>query len=211
MKKKLAILVSLLMAMTCLALTACGSQEEATEETTEAATETTAAAVDASQYGYLGDDPVEAAVYEYLATETAKDYELDSETISIPNVIIINTKEGANGETDVYGDFWIMNYKVEGDTLKCVSGGNYPGVMHVAADGDACKVTSFDQVGDGSNFEPTAREIFGDDYDAFMKEYSDDKANEKSRAKILADYVKANGLEVTKYQDEGWDPIDLAL
>ena len=41
--------------------------------------------------------------------------------------------------------------------------------------------------------------------------HSDSDAIEKERAKVLADYVKANGLDVTKYQDEGWDPVELAL
>ena len=44
-----------------------------------------------------------------------------------------------------------------------------------------------------------------------MKIYSDSDAIDKERAAVLAAYVKANDLAVTKYQDEGWDPVDLAL
>ena len=168
-------------------------------------------AVDGSQYGYTGDDPVIAAVYQYLAEEVSASYEPDADTISVPVVCVVASEEGEDSVTDVYGDFWINNYKVEGDTLKCVSGGNHPGVMHVAKDGDTYKVTSFDPVADGGDFDSSAKEIFGDNYDAFMKIYSDNDAVEKERAKTLADYVKANGLEVTKYQDEGWDPIELEL
>lgn len=177
----------------------------------EAAEASEAPAVDGSKYGYTGDDPVMAAVYQYLVEEVAASYEPDEDTISVPVACVVATEEGSDGTTDVYGDFWINNYKVEGDTLKCVSGGNHPGVMHVAKDGDTCKVTSFDQVADGGEFDSSAKEIFGDNYDAFMKIYSDSDAIEKERAKVLADYVKANGLDVTKYQDEGWDPVELAL
>jgi hypothetical protein len=33
----------------------------------------------------------------------------------------------------------------------------------------------------------------------------------RQRQQIMIDYIKANGLAVTKYQDEGWDPVELAL
>ena len=163
------------------------------------------------KYGYTGDDPAVAAVYEYLATDIAANYVPGRKIVSVPAVRIVNEEEGAEGTTDIYGDFWIYNYKIKGKTLKCVSGGNHPGVIHVAQDGDAYKVTGFDQVADGGKFESSAREIFGDDYDAFMKIYSDDDSNEKERATTLAAYVEANGLDVTKYKDYGWDPVDLPL
>ena len=213
MKKKLIILVGMILAISCIGLTACGGDESAdqsgNEETTVETTEEPA--VDGSQYGYTGDDPVIAAIYQYLAEEVSSDYDLNADTISVPVVCVVASEEGEDGTTDVYGDFWINNYQIEGDTLKCVSGGNYPGVMHVAKDGDTYTVTSFDTVADGSDFESSAKEIFGDNYDAFMKIYSDSDAIQKERAKTLADFVKANGLEVTKYQDEGWDPIELEL
>lgn len=166
---------------------------------------------DAARFGYTGKDPAEAACYQYMVEEVAPGYEPAEDAVSVPAITIVNKKNGEDGKVDVYGDFWIYNYEVEGDTLKCVSGGNYAGVMHVAQDGDEWKVESFDQCEDGGNFDPSAKEIFGDDYDAFMKVYSDDEANEKVRAQTLADYVKANGLAVTKYQDEGWNPVDLPL
>ena len=83
--------------------------------------------------------------------------------------------------------------------------------MHVTQDGDTYKVTGFDQVADGGEFESSAKEIFGDDYDAFMKINSDSDAIEKERAKVLADYVKANDLNVKKYKDPGWKPVKLEL
>ena len=74
------------------------------------------------------------------------------------------------------------------------------------------KVTSFDVVEDGGNFESSAKELFGDRYEDFMKIYSDsDKINE-DRKITVSDYRNLNGLtEVTKMQDEGWDPVDLYI
>ena len=179
-------------------------------EATEADT-TEAPAVDGSKYGYTGDDPAIAAVYQYMAEDVAATYKPGKKVKSVPVVLVVAEKEGADGTTDVYGDFWIYNYKVKGKTLKCVSGGDHPGVMHVSKDGDTYKVTAFDPVADGGEFQASAKEIFGDDYDAFMEINSDSDAIEKERAKVLADYVKANDLKVKKYKDRGWKPVKLAL
>ena len=142
-----------------------------------------------------------------MAEEASKDY--DAADVSIPVVEIIGVDISQADEIVVYGDFWVNNYNIEGDTLKCVSGGNYPGVFHMTKD---YKVTSFDVVEDGGNFESSAKELFGDRYEDFMKIYSDsDKINE-DRKITVSDYRNLNGLtEVTKMQDEGWDPVDLYI
>ena len=81
--------------------------------------------------------------------------------------------------------------------------------MHISK--DDYTVTAFDVVEDGGNFESSAKEIFGDKYDQFMAAESDQEAREALRKHIIETYVKANGLEVTKYQDYGWDPVELSL
>jgi NDP-sugar pyrophosphorylase family protein len=68
-----------------------------------------------------------------------------------------------------------------------------------------------DYFGDGSEFEPTAKAIFGDSYDKFMEVNSDEDARAQIRTETVANFVKANNLEVTKYQDYGWDPVELPL
>ena len=169
-------------------------------------------AADYTVLGYDGDDPAVAAVYEYLANELSKEYGDGDADVSIPIVNVIAEEDSDNGETLVYGNFWVMNYKISGDTLENVSGGSHPGCMHVTKNDDGTyAVTSFDQVGDGSEFETTAKEIFGDKYDQFMAAESDQEAREALRKHIIETYVKANGLEVTKYQDYGWDPVELSL
>ena len=107
--------------------------------------------------------------------------------------------------TSLYGgDFWVFNYSQVGDTLKCVSGGSHPGLMHVTQTVNGLEVTGFDQVEDGSRYMLTAKEIFGDKYDAFQSINSDEKKREKLRAEGLARYVKEQGLSATMYQDYGW-------
>lgn len=164
-----------------------------------------------TQYGYMGQDPVECAVWKYLCEDISVMYDKPADSITVPVVQIIKTEEGDDGDARVYGDFWVYNYAINGDTLEFKSGGAHPGMMRVAKDGDEYKVVEFTPVEDGSNFESSAKEIFGDDSDKFMQITADSDAREKLRAQGLADYVKTNGLAVTKYQDYDQDPVDLDL
>lgn len=161
--------------------------------------------IDGAAYGYAGDDPVEAACYEYMVETVSKNY--DAADVSIPTVVIVHEDMTAEDEVLVYGDFWIDNYKIDGDTLKTVSGGNYPGCMHVNK--SDYTVTAFDVVADGGKFESSAKEIFGDSYDDFMKVYGDSDALAESRKITVSDYVNLNKLDINYYQDEGWDPVEL--
>ena len=160
---------------------------------------------DGAAYGYGGDDPVEAACYKYMVETVGKSF--DAAEYSIPTVNIINEDFTPEDEVLVYGNFWVENYNADGDTLKCVSGGNFPGCMHVSKADNT--VTAFDQVADGGEFEESAKAIFGDNYDDFMKVYSDSDARAENRKITVSDFVNLNGLDFKYYQDEGWDPVEL--
>ena len=64
-------------------------------------------------------------------------------------------------------------------------------------------------VGDGSDFNPTAKAIFVDRFDAFMALYSNDDAKKAARAKSILDYAEANGLDISCYQDFGWPAVSI--
>ena len=98
----------------------------------------------------------------------------------------------------------IVRVDERNDTLKCVSGGSHPGLLHIRQTEKGFEVTAFDQVEDGSRYLPTAKKIFGDKFDAFKTINSDEKNRERLRAEGLATYAKKNGLAVTLYQDYGW-------
>ena len=211
MKKELMLLLSAVLVIACIGLTACGGSgdEEQTTET-EAQNEETAAPTQFwGGYGYMGEDPVEGAVYEYMATEVSKEYEPGEDSVSIPVVYIIDRVENEDGSVDVTGEFEIYNYTVEEETLVTQSGGSHPGKMHLVKDGDKYKVESFEAVGDGSEFEPTAKAIFGEKYDEFMKVSSDEETMNSLRTETIKNYVQATGIDVTQYQDYGWDPVEL--
>ena len=62
-------------------------------------------------------------------------------------------------------------------------------------------------VGDGSDFNPTAKAIFGDRFEAFMALYSNDDAKNAARAESILDYAEAHGLDISCYQDFGWPAV----
>ena len=186
---------------------------EADEPVAEEPAEPETPAIDGAKVGYDGDDPVVYAVYEYLINEIGKDH-FEPADYSIPTVDVIETDDSDPNLIKVKGCYEVDNYNLEADTetLKCVSGGSFPGCMVVAPNGDGTyKVTEFQPVEDGGNFEPTAKEIFGDSYDKFMEHESDEQLHKDLRLKSVSLFVKANEIQATKYQDEGWDPVDLQL
>ena len=84
MRKRVFILMTAL--VMAFGISACGTTEEAAVEEENVTIEDSESEpeVDGRAYGYAGSDPVEAAVYKYLAEEVSKDY--DDAEVHIPTV-----------------------------------------------------------------------------------------------------------------------------
>ncbi len=158
-------------------------------------------------YAYTGTDPYMAAVCDYMVNEIGQHY--DPADFSIPCVTIVYTDDQDPKEILVYGKFELYNYALDQDTLKMVSGGDYPGLMHLRKAGNGYEVTQFDQVADGSQNQASAEEIFGEHYEAYQKVTQDEQALQKTRTRFIADFVSSQHLSVTQYQDPGWDPVKI--
>ncbi len=160
-------------------------------------------------YEYPGPEAFYTVLYGYLIDTYASQY--PEAQVCIPCPVIVAEDESDKSDIRVYADFWVLNYDLNGDILENTSGGSYPGVMHLKSVDTAAgyEVTSMEVVEDGSGFTESAKKIFGDYYDAFTKVQSDDKLREETRAQIIANYVAANNLNITAYQDYGWDPVTL--
>ena len=186
-------------------VTEAATEKSVIESTEEATSEKTGAKLPA--YEYPGPEQFYYVLYQYLIDDFGayySDYE-----VCIPNPVILEIDDSDKSDIKVYGDFWINNYNLEGDTLMCVSGGSFPGIIHLEFGEEGYKVLSTDIVSDGSDFDTSAKEIFGDKYDAFIALLSDQDSREVNRAQIVANYVAANDLNITQYQDYGWDPVQL--
>ncbi|MCR5526603.1 MAG: hypothetical protein K6F39_04385 [Lachnospiraceae bacterium] len=219
---------------TSMLLTACGSSSSAniasetasTAEVTTAAPEATAESAvsteDASaesetastesaylpEFVYEGDDEIISASCKFILDELAKGY-LDGAAL-IPCPIIIAVDDSNADDILCYGLFDLYTYDLNGDTLETVAGGENPGCIHLKKNSSGeFEVTDFDCVEDGSSYTESAKKIFGEHYDKFEETVSDSKSKEEIRKSFIKDYVVANELPATKYQDYGWDPIDI--
>ena len=111
----------------------------------------------------------------------------------------------------VWGDWWVFKYNISGDTLLCVSGGNYPGMFCMAKEDKAYEVVAFDQVVDGAGNQASAQRIFGDKYDTFQSVNGNQQTRDSVRTAMTADYVRTHGLKVTMYKDFGWPAVQLPI
>jgi len=192
MKKIYLICAALFIAIACLI----GCKNRPKTETSEIVEES-------GDAGTMGISDMEA-VKQYLIEEIGTKYAEGD--YCVPVLQIIYKEEKDNGEILVWGDFWVYNYDLVGDTLKCVSGGNHSGLMHVRLGEDKLtyEVISFDQVEDGVGNTESAKRIFGDRYDEFHEINSNHDMREHDRSAALADFVKTNNIPASLYQDYGW-------
>ena len=147
------------------------------------------------------------AVDDYLVNEIGQNYRQGD--VCIPCAFVVNADESNMDDILVWGDFWVFNFDIAGDTLKCVSGGDHPGLMHVKKTENGFEVTSFDAVADGADNMPSAKRIFGDKYDAFWEFNSNQEKREEGRLRTIAEYVKKHKLPVKLLQDYGWPAVEL--
>ena len=148
-----------------------------------------------------------AAVDDYLVNVIGKNY---AEAVyCIPCPIFVSTDDGNKEDVLVWGDFWVFNYDVAGDTLKTVSGGSHPGLMHVKKTDNGFEVVGFDAVEDGAGNMESAKKIFGEHFDSFWEINSNQEKREDIRLHFIADYVKKHNLPVKMVQDYGWPAVAL--
>ena len=186
---KLTTKILLPMALMGILFTSCGNKQKNND--TESVTDQ-----------YLG------AIGKYLTEEVGKGYTPGEVSISYFDYISVD--DSTPEEIQAWGDFWVENFNVVEDSLMFVSGGNHAGKMTVAKNSEGqFYVAGFDAVGDGSEYLPTAKAIFGDKFEEFQKAYSDNKAREEIRKSAISEYVRKNNLAVKYYKDFGWPAVQL--
>ena len=178
--------------------------EESVESAPEALTELPAYTLPAAE---TEEDPYKEAICRYIVEGFGKHY--DPADVSIPCVQIVAEETDDPEDIRVIGSYWIFNYDLNGDTLECVSGGSYPGCMHLKQTADGYVVTSCDVAADGEDYADSMKEICGSWYEKAMEVVSDDVTREQVRTQTVAGYVLENELPITKYKDYGWDPVEL--
>ena len=150
---------------------------------------------------------VREAIYDYLTREIGAHY-LQGD-LCIPMLMIVNEENGEDGSEYVWGDFWVFNYQIAGDTLKTVSGGSHPGKLTISEADGALYVSAFERVEDGAGNQPSAQRIFGTRYDVYQAIHANEKVREYVRAEQLRYYIRIHELNFHYYQDYGWPAVEL--
>ena len=159
----------------------------------------------------MGSFPFLPAINQYLVDSIGSQYAPGEICIPCPTIVACDQAE-TDSAMLVYGDFWVYNFNVVGDTLKTVSGGDHPGLMRVKQNEKGeFEVLSFEQVEDGHGNEASAKRIFGDMYEAFHGINSDEATREEARSVAIGWYVKTHNLPVKFYQDYGWPAHEIPV
>ena len=147
------------------------------------------------------------AISMYLVREIGCQYAQGD--LCIPTLMIVAAQEEDSLSASVWGDFWIFHYKLAGDTLKTVSGGNHSGRMTVVLQGPSLCITGFEQTLDGAAYEASARRIFGTHYDVYQNMHSHEEVREAVRREQTGEYIRRYNIPVRYYQDYGWPAVEL--
>lgn len=147
------------------------------------------------------------AIDRYLVNVFGKRYAGGEHCVPIHSVVSVDERNSE--DILVWGDFWVFNYKIAGDTLKTISGGNHPCRLQISELADSLYVMGYDPVEDGAGNDKSAREIFGKHYDVYQNMHSNEQVREAVRKEQLREYVKQNNLKVSCYQDYGWPAVEL--
>ena len=163
-------------------------------------------------YVYPGDDPIEAAVTACMV-EKGKDYLLEDGAVTIPAPVILKTVFQDDTHTLVYGNFWVLNYVEKDHVLECISGGAYAGVMTLEKKDDCWEAVALETAGDGDDYAKDIKRFADGDAELENAYFHTQDVSEEPlkgvRTRFIQDYVNANGLDITAYQDYGWDAIPL--
>ena len=164
-------------------------------------------------YTYQGEDPIMAAVVKYMQ-ETDFGFEPADGGVLIPTPIILRTEVNEDGDkAAVYGNFWIFTYTLEGRTLMTGPCGENPGVIRLEKKDDIWRAADAEFAEEGTYNESIVRFANGDkqlenDYRR-TTDNSDESFLPQYQRNVLVEYVNANSLDITAYQDYGQDPVDL--
>ena len=181
--------------------------EEVSVFGTETAAETDEPGSVYPEFHYTGEDPYLETIWVYFQENYGQYYEKTD--ISVPSFLILDEDDSDPDDIKVWGVFSLFNYDVEGKTLLNLSGGDYPGLVHLKADGDSFEVTGIDLVEDGMDYSSSVNQIFGEKEGLAEKFWNSDEKQEEARADFLKMYIRDNNLDIDAYQDYGWDPVPL--
>ena len=214
--------IKMLMAASTMAIlmAGCGGGQSPAAESVEEAVDTDAAAEDAppaadelSAY----EDPSSLPAYSYTGPEeymdVISDYMIetnadDQSDVQIPFGIIVEKDETDPENITIYGSFNIDGYELRNTTLVASGGSRGSGAFHLKkADDGSVSVVDAELPEVDEDYPAVFAPVDGL-YDRIVA-LSDEEISE-ARAEAIAGYVNTNGLNITQWQDYGWEPVPVA-
>lgn len=159
-------------------------------------------------YVCRSDDPIEAATADYTAWLGGRFLQEDG-SVAVPAPLIFKTVQTDDEHVNVYGDFWVFNYRPEGDVLLCISGGAFPGMLTLLKTEDGWTPAGLTEAEDGEGLWDSILAICAGDKELEEQYLSEDELLTPVREAFLRAYITENNLPYTAYQDEGWDSVPL--
>lgn len=150
------------------------------------------------------EDSIRNAISSYLVDSIGHLYTKGD--LCLPVLMIV-----AEEDDKVYGDFWVFNYRIAGDTIVTVSGGNHSGCLTLDERDEKPVVTCFEQTVDGAGNDASARRIFGSHYEIYQNMHSNSDVSEAVRREQLAEYVRQQNAPYRYYRDYGRQAVQLPL
>ena len=128
--------------------------------------------------------------------------------VAIP-VPVIFRLSGAD-PLEVCGNFIVDVYRLNGDTLEYVSGGENAGVITLEKGENGWKVVREEYAGDGEAFAADIARFAGGDA-VLLRQYQEVRGNHEmisaARFSAVCDYIRQTHLDIRYYQLPGCDPV----
>lgn len=162
-------------------------------------------------YTFTGEDPWFGAINTFLAKRGSR-YLTQEGYVTIPAPLIVRIDIVDSNMVQVFGNFWVFNYVLEGTVLKTISGGENPGVINLMRTQDDTWVAiGMSTVAGGEDYQKQLLTLTNDDKELTNRILSIELTDGPTgpRAHFIRQYAEANNLEVTAYQDYGWEPVPL--
>ena len=164
-------------------------------------------------FQYTGEDGILKAICAYTLQDSKNKYYQSEHSVAIPAPIIYDIIE-EDGETKVFGNFYIYIYYRNGNTLENESGGEMPACLHLTKKDESWQVTKAEKTGDGRYYRKGIEE-FCEGHPEILSKYFDfektDEQHDKIRRELIMQYVTDNELDIEYYHDYGWDPEPVTL
>lgn len=223
MKKKFITLGAVACAVCALlALGACSSGADkpaSTAPSTEVSTPASTEASTAPSTEEAEDVAVDASVAEEQAAVAVRDdqiklFDKDQAEHWVITQNVVKTDMSDMDDVKVYAAYNLDGFNVEDKTLKTEAGESIMCLVHMGIDKDGVvTVGDIEIPTDGASQQEDLLKICGNDKELADKmsaacDFSEGSGAELRKAAVKA-YVEANNLDVTAFQDYGWDPIEL--